>query len=80
MHLVGFIIRLYYDARSPERQIEQYCVHFSCSVPKMMSPRIWQVGFPNFSVIAQITISSVKLCDSFRLISFVLHDMVHAFR
>ena len=23
MHLVGFIIRIYHDARSPERQIEQ---------------------------------------------------------
>ena len=25
MHLVGFIIRIYLDARSPERQIQVHC-------------------------------------------------------
>ena len=28
MYLVGFIIRIYHDARSPERQIYQYIVRF----------------------------------------------------
>jgi len=27
MHLVGFIIRIYYDARSPERQLPFNCIH-----------------------------------------------------
>ena len=34
VHLVGFIIRIYYDARSPERQIRQYfllCIHLVTS-------------------------------------------------
>jgi len=28
MHLVGFIIRIYHDARSPERQNEMHLVGF----------------------------------------------------
>ena len=30
VHLVGFIIRIYHDARSPERQI--HCINVSCCV------------------------------------------------
>ena len=26
MHLVGFIVRIYHDARSPERQNQVYCL------------------------------------------------------
>jgi len=32
VHLVGFIIRIYHDARSPERQIsltQRYCIKFN---------------------------------------------------
>ena len=28
VHLVGFIIRIYQDARSPERQIEYHNTHY----------------------------------------------------
>ena len=34
MHLLGFIIRIYHDARSPERQIH---FMFDKSVPKILS-------------------------------------------
>ena len=29
-HLVGFIIRIYHDARSPERHISTNLIHFAC--------------------------------------------------
>ena len=31
VHLIGFIIRIYHDARSPERQIRQYSMLHNCS-------------------------------------------------
>jgi len=40
VHLVGFIIRIYHDARSPERQIHifvTYCRFSGCQYTKIIS-------------------------------------------
>jgi len=37
VHLVGFIIRIYHDARSPERQIQNITVHKLYSMSKFFA-------------------------------------------
>ena len=41
MHPVGFIIRIYYDARSPERRILHVFIHYIIIVDGLGMWRVW---------------------------------------
>jgi len=42
VHLVGFIIRIYHDARSPERQKKFSCIYAKLTVIPYSISRLWE--------------------------------------
>jgi len=62
VHLVGFIIRLYHDARSPERQI-RLCIyerHFIHLLPTQIALQVSRSRIANFSPSISLTTDNNK--------------------
>ena len=71
LHIVGFIIRIYHDARSPERQITTD-VRISCMCVRSSASRYYELKCVyTFSSIAYRLEMTVKTCTS--LYYYVIH-------
>jgi len=51
MHLVGFIIRIYHDARSPERQINNFNSQDSSHYPFLTQGHITSIILTEIAII-----------------------------
>ena len=58
MHLIGFIIRIYHDARSPECQTDYHLPDYTMSRPRKVAVYIFtaaKVHFPYGNYVTHVT-------------------------
>ena len=81
MYLVGFIIRIYHDARSPGRLVTQY-VPFTLSLDatSLLLGKLASLSTPKMNAIAHNTETGKQELESFFIFDYFDHKLGVSFR